>query len=149
MNGELFLTVAAELVTGTTEAHYRSAVSRAYYGAFHAARRLLADIGVFLPKGELVHTKVTYCLQDCGEPTAAECGVSLESLRTERNRADYDVDRTPYDREVAAAHVKKARQIVLALQVCRSGANATEVRAKVRSQARLLGLTVSSPMPEP
>jgi len=29
MNGELFLTVAAELVTGTTEAHYRSAVSRA------------------------------------------------------------------------------------------------------------------------
>jgi uncharacterized protein (UPF0332 family) len=43
MNGELFLTVAAELVSGKSEAHHRSAVSRAYYGAFHAARQLLQD----------------------------------------------------------------------------------------------------------
>ena len=41
-----FLDVADELSDG--EAHWRSAVSRAYYAAFHVARRLLIELG-FVP----------------------------------------------------------------------------------------------------
>jgi uncharacterized protein (UPF0332 family) len=143
MNGEKFLTLAAELASGATEAHYRSAVSRAYYGAFHVARRLLEDVGVHLPKGEQVHAKATYCLQDYGEANAGEAADDLETLRNERNRADYDLDRTVYQQRVAETEVKKAQQIVAALQQCRSGPNAADFRAKVQAQARLLGLPVS------
>ena len=143
MNGEQFLTLAAELISGPTEAHYRSAVSRAYYGAFHIARRLLEDVGVHLPRGEQVHAKAIYCLQDCGEQSAAEAAAYLEILRTERNRADYDLDRTVYQQRVAEAQVRKAQYIVAALQQCRSGPNAADFRAKVRAHASLLGLPVS------
>ncbi len=131
MNGEKFLTLAAELASGATEAHYRSAVSRAYYGAFHVARRLLEDVGVHLPKGEQVHAKATYCLQDCGEANAGEAADDLETLRNERNRADYDLDRTVSQQRVAETEVRKAQQIVAALQQCRSGPNAADFRAKV------------------
>lgn len=114
MNGEQFLTLAAELASGATESHYRRAVSRAYYGAFHIARRLLEDVGVHLPKGEQVHAKATYCLQDCGEANAGEAADDLETLRNERNRADYDLDRTVYQQRVAEAQVKKAQEILAA-----------------------------------
>jgi uncharacterized protein (UPF0332 family) len=143
MNGEQFLALAAELISGPTESHYRSAVSRAYYGAFHVARRLLEDVGVHLPKGEQVHAKATYCLQDCGEQVAGEAADDLETLRNERNRADYDLDRIVYQQRVAEMQVRKAQQIAAKLQQCRSGPNAADFRAKVRAHAKLLGLPVS------
>ena len=135
--------LAAELISGPTEAHYRSAVSRAYYGAFHIVRRLLEDVGVHLPKGEQVHAKAIYCLQDCGEQSAAEAAAYLEILRTERNRADYDLDRIAYKQREAEAQVRKAQHTVAALQQCRFGPNAADFRAKARTQATLLGLPVS------
>lgn len=143
MNGEEFLTLATELASGATESHYRSAVSRAYYGAFHIARRLLKDVGVHLPKGEQVHAKATYYLQDCGEANAGEAADDLETLRNERNRADYDLDRTVYQQRVAETQVRKAQQIAAALQKCRSGPDSADFRAKVRTHAKLLGLPVS------
>jgi hypothetical protein len=65
-----------------------------------------------------------------------------KSLRNERNRADYDVDRTSYQQRIAEAQVRKARQIAAALQQCRSGPNAEAIRAAVRAQAKLLGLSI-------
>jgi uncharacterized protein (UPF0332 family) len=144
MKGEELLTVAAELVVGATEAHHRSAVSRAYYGDFHVARRLLVEVGVHVPKGEQVHAKVIYCLQDCGDEDAAEAADEFVTLRNERNRADYDVDRLIYKKIAAKDQVDRAQGIVVNLERCRSGPDAVGFRAKVRAQARLLGLPVSS-----
>ena len=45
MAGPDFLPLAGRLVAGTTEPEWRTAVSRAYYAAFHVARRLLEDLG--------------------------------------------------------------------------------------------------------
>jgi uncharacterized protein (UPF0332 family) len=139
MTGEELLIVAA----GATEAHHRSAVSRAYYGAFHVARRVLEELGVRLPKGEQVHAKAVYCLQDCGDANSAEAANELVALRSERNRADYDLERLVYRKREAATQVTKARTIVMILDQCRSGPGAQEFRAKVRAQAKLLGLPVS------
>jgi hypothetical protein len=100
---------------------------------------LVKDAGVRLPKGEQVHAKATYCLQDCGEQSAAEAAIELEILRDERNRADYDLDQIEYQRQVAATQVNRAKQIAATLQLCHSG----PIRAKVRTQAKLLGLPVS------
>jgi uncharacterized protein (UPF0332 family) len=143
MTGEQFLTVAAELAAGTTEAHHRSAVSRAYYGAFHVVRRLLEENGIRLPKGEQIHAKATYCLQDCGDANAARAADELVVLRGERNRADYDLDGVMYKQHVGKTQVERAQRIARTLGQCRSGPNAAEFRVKVRAQAKLLGLPVS------
>ena len=52
MDGRGFLTVAEQLVVTqhADEKHFRSAVSRAYYGAFHFARDLLDRLGFPAPK---------------------------------------------------------------------------------------------------
>jgi hypothetical protein len=44
MNWRDFLQLARRLSRGTAEADWRTAVSRAYYAAFHIARRLFADL---------------------------------------------------------------------------------------------------------
>lgn len=49
MNWRDFLLVASRLAAETTEADWRTAVSRAYYAAFHVARRLLADLKFTVP----------------------------------------------------------------------------------------------------
>jgi hypothetical protein len=72
MTGCDFVTCAEQFAGGPTEAIQRSAVSRAYYGAFHEALALLHACGVWLPKTEQVHMKVGYCLRDCGDQDAAK-----------------------------------------------------------------------------
>jgi hypothetical protein len=47
MDGSAFIVFASRLAVATASgpAGYRSAVSRAYYGAFHLARELLQEFG--------------------------------------------------------------------------------------------------------
>ncbi|MBI3465767.1 MAG: hypothetical protein HY000_22350 [Planctomycetes bacterium] len=49
MDGRDFLPIAQGLLAGAAEAAWRSAVSRAYYAAFHAARQLLDNLGFRVP----------------------------------------------------------------------------------------------------
>ena len=49
ITGRDFLTLAQRWVQGTAEGEWRSAVSRAYYAAFHEARQLLRDLGFQVP----------------------------------------------------------------------------------------------------
>jgi len=48
MDGSDFIALAGKLAAGPAagEATYRTAVSRAYYGAFHIARSFLAELGL-------------------------------------------------------------------------------------------------------
>jgi len=46
MNFRDYLTVADELSDADSEAHWRSAISRAYYAAFHVMKRTFQDVGV-------------------------------------------------------------------------------------------------------
>jgi uncharacterized protein (UPF0332 family) len=50
MNWRDFLSLAARLGADTTEADWRTAVSRAYYAAFHAARQLLTGLNFTVPR---------------------------------------------------------------------------------------------------
>ena len=51
MKGEDFIALAGKLAASQSdsEAAYRTATSHAYYGAFHAARALLATLQVRVP----------------------------------------------------------------------------------------------------
>src|SRR5262249_45562525 len=100
MNERDFLTLAATLAGGPTEAEWRTAVGRAYYAAFHVARRLLEDLGFTVPRADRAHGYLGLRLQNCGDLPAQQAGADLDGLRRLRNRADYDLHH-PVDQMVA------------------------------------------------
>ena len=143
MTGRGFMACAEQFAEGLTEAVLRSAVSRAYYGAFHEALALLHACGVWLPRTEQVHVKVGYCLRDCGDPDTAMAGQQLDVLRSRRRIADYDLDDNRFAASSAVSReILKARQVLETFDQCRTKATG-DFRGKIRSHARLLGLTVS------
>jgi uncharacterized protein (UPF0332 family) len=105
------LEVADDLLDGPKEAHWRSAVSRAYYAAFHEARLLLRQCGFAVPKGEQAHAYLWLRLSNCGHPDLAHAGTELSDLRSQRNWADYDFDHV-LDLSVAADYVQAGHDIV-------------------------------------
>jgi uncharacterized protein (UPF0332 family) len=143
MTGRDFFACAERLSQSSSEADLRSAVSRAYYGAFHHARELLRKFGVILPKTEQVHIKVGYCLLDCGDQDAATAGQQLEELRSQRKTADYDLDSARFTtRGAVSLEIARARRILETLDKC-SSKTATAVRDKIRAHAKLIGLSVT------
>jgi uncharacterized protein (UPF0332 family) len=95
-----FLDLAHELaqedVTSTyQEGQYRSAISRAYYAAFHKARLYLADTEGFSLRTRDVHSEVANRFLDHHHPSyrfRRSIGVALDTLRQDRNIADYTDD---------------------------------------------------------
>jgi hypothetical protein len=112
ITGSDFLILAETWIKGTTEAEWRSAVSRAYYGAFHAARQLMRDLGFVVPRADRAHAYLWLRLSNCGASAVARAGAELNSLRGDR--ADYDVERTA-DHADLQLQVQAARKIVQAL----------------------------------
>jgi uncharacterized protein (UPF0332 family) len=146
VNGRAFLSLALELATSDAEERRRSAISRAYYGAYHVARELVQRCDVIVPKRD-VHNKLQWCLQQTGENAAdkelVKAGSKLGDLRTERNKADYDLD----DQSIAKVanvtkSVKRAEQIVDVLAALSAGAANKVIRQHVRSFAQQQGWQV-------
>jgi uncharacterized protein (UPF0332 family) len=100
---------------GNGEAEWRSAASRAYYAAFHAARIMLRSCGFTAPHGDQVHTYVWMRLANCGHIDLQRAGNRLNELRGMRNLADYDLDHpfVPFD---ALDQVRDALDILLLLE---------------------------------
>ena len=94
MNPRDFLEVANDLASGIREADWRSAASRAYYAAFHVARLLLRQCGFAVPRADQAHGYVWLRLSNSGHPAVVKAGTDLKDLRSDRNRADYDLART-------------------------------------------------------
>ena len=108
--GEDFLKFAERTATGPTETDWRTAVSRAYYAAFHEARDFLTALGFQTPRADMAHAFLWRRLQNCGHVRLALAGSRLNQLRGERNQADYDLHRD-LARDDAAAAVKSAAMI--------------------------------------
>jgi len=143
VTGRDFLVTAEHFAKGPTEGALRSAVSRAYYGAFHEAIALLDICGVRLPTTEQVHVKLEYCFRDCGDPNAAMAGRELELLRAKRKAADYDLsDKRFLAAGAVDAEIKRAQRIINAIDQFRSG-GPNDFSDKVRAHAKFLGLVVS------
>lgn len=127
MNWGDFLSLARRLAGDATEADWRSAVSRAYYAAFHDARQLLADLNFTIPRADRAHQYLVFRLSNSGEPAVESAGRDLETLRRLRNRADYD-DSPAVTRPQAAAAVRLAEVIIQALAAARLEPTRTQVR---------------------
>ena len=143
MTGRDFVATAEHFAKGTTEGEFRSAVSRAYYGAFHEAIALLNSCGVWLPKTEQVHIKLEYCLRGCGDPNASSAGREIELLRAKRKAADYDLtDKRFLVVQAVDAEIKRAQRILETIEQLQSK-RPSDFRSKIRAHAKSLGLTVS------
>jgi uncharacterized protein (UPF0332 family) len=111
-----YVTLAANLVEYEFESARRSAISRAYYGAFNSARRWLEANGISIPDHRS-HQEVwrTFRLAERAAngtkekwQTVGELGGQLRPLR---NQADY-VDAVPGLDESAARAVDAAERIL-------------------------------------
>jgi uncharacterized protein (UPF0332 family) len=132
ITGEDFLALAEVWVTGTTEAEWRSAVSRAYYAAFHRARRLLRDLGFLVPRADQAHAYLWLRLSNCGDSQVEMAGSDLNTLRRDRNRADYDVEQT-LDQHDARVQVQAARIIIQTLD----GASTDPLRSQITDAMKI------------
>jgi uncharacterized protein (UPF0332 family) len=135
IEGTDFLGLSEIWVTGATEAEWRSAVSRAYYGAFHAARRLLRDLRFVVPRGDRAHAYLWLRLSNCGDSEVVLAGSDLNALRRDRNFADYDVDKT-LDHADAQLQVQTARRIVLVLDAATAEPTRTQVTEAMKIYER-------------
>jgi uncharacterized protein (UPF0332 family) len=127
MNWRDFLLLATRLATGTTEADWRTSVSRAYYAAFHVARRLLADLQFMVPRADRAHQYLVYRLSNSGEAAVEQAGRDLDTLRRLRNRADYD-EIPALTQSQATAVVQLAESIIQALDAARQEPARTRIR---------------------
>jgi uncharacterized protein (UPF0332 family) len=114
MDARNFLITADQLARGATEADWRSAVSRAYYAAFHVARQLFTTFGFTVPRADRAHSYLWLRLCNCGDAAVRRAGADLDVLRRLRNHADYDVDR-PLLQATALTQVQNARQVIQVL----------------------------------
>ncbi|HET6881882.1 MAG TPA: hypothetical protein VFI31_17080 [Pirellulales bacterium] len=141
MNPNEFISVATQLLAGRGEGRLRSAVSRAYYGAFHLARQFVADCGVIIPIDTLAHRNVQWCLSNSDEHSLAEVARRLRSLRQARNVADYNLSSNRFvDRAEAQAEVQRAVEIDILLAPYRFEDERVRVAPKIKAYGTILGL---------
>jgi uncharacterized protein (UPF0332 family) len=122
MDGSDYIRLAGKLAASPSadEASYRTAISRAYYGAFHLARDFLVDLG-FIPMGNAnVHAFVRRYLHASNSPDAVTAADDLGDLQTLRNLADYRLDDSRVGSQKQAKwSVERATQVASALANCR------------------------------
>jgi len=119
-----FLAFARQLAAdeNLTAAGHRTATSRAYYAAFHAARNALERIGVKCPRGDNEHQFVQRALLNCQVPEAVEAGRLLENLHQTRKEADYDLDALHAEKRTTTdLSLLRADDIMTKLSACSSG----------------------------
>jgi hypothetical protein len=95
MNGRAFLEVARELALGATEAHWRSAVGRAYYALMLEGRDALLRWGFRILPRDQVHAFVRLRFWYGTDFDLKEVGYALDRLVALRNRPDYQLAPSP------------------------------------------------------
>jgi len=80
-----FIEISKELQSGKTEAHFRSIINRAYYGAFGHIRN---NLGIVVFDAS-VYQEVIRTLINSTEITKKKAGKRLETLFKKRKEADY------------------------------------------------------------
>ncbi len=89
MNGRAFLTIAEELIRGSTEAHWRAAAGRAYYALLLEGLAALEVWGILNTAGQSVHAFVRLRFTFAADRDLKTVGYALDELVRLRNEADY------------------------------------------------------------
>lgn len=121
MQAEDFITFAGKIAAQGTvgTAGYRSAISRAYYGAYHLLLEYLEGLGHHC-NSDNIHVCVKRCLANCDVPEGANLGQRIGNLHENRKDADYDLQNPASETQgLARACVLRAEEIRRLLAECR------------------------------
>lgn len=132
--GEDFIRLAGKLcvVPDADEAGFRTAVSRAYYGAFHMAKTFLEELGFPVPANQNAHGFVRNQLVNCGHVIAGPAGSLLADLHQSRIRADYELHDSRFEAaEFARLNVERAYDIRRMLHECEGDPMRSDVRSGI------------------
>lgn len=134
MTGDDLLALAGHLIAnsafGIAKARYRSAVSRAYYGAFHLSVSMLEDVAEFhVLENHTGHDQVCRVLRGTGVSAAVAVANALNELRSIRNRADYKLKHAGFQsRPRAQEWVEEAWRVRSWLENCRDEPARSEIQ---------------------
>jgi len=131
MTGNDFIAVAGKIAaTYSDPASCRTAISRAYYGAFHLAKTFLAEIAFEPPRSANTHVFIQHRLAGSGQPAAVKVASLLGDLHEDRLHADYNLDNKQIETVARArASVERAMRIQMALVECAN----TESKAVIKA----------------
>ncbi len=102
-----FLYLAQRLAEhGAYPVEFRSAISRAYYAAFHVGLILLRQMGFSIVQNASAHEEVYKHLNNSGDDELAKAASKMNDLRTKRIHADYELNRFDVEKQ------KNARMLV-------------------------------------
>ena len=121
MKGEEFVTYAGNVAAkpNAGAAAYRSAISRAYYGAFNVAKDLITLLGHDPPQGQNTHKWTSLALSNCDHPDGKTAGSFLGDLHTSRLDADYKLTKIHVEKQASAIDsVELATEILRLLGRC-------------------------------
>jgi len=104
MQGRAFLEVAREVVTGTTEAHWRATVIHAYYALFLECRDALKRWGITIPARQNAHSAVRLRLMYAANADLKSISWKLDDWCRYRNQGNYDLGVLPRFATDAFAH---------------------------------------------
>ena len=133
MTGNDLISLAGHLIAnkafGNAEARHRSAVSRAYYGAFHLALEFLKlECQTTVKSNHTGHQEASNLFFGTNHPDAQDAARLLDELRSLRNAADYDLHKPRLVSEAnARIDVEVASDFVSCLQRC----NTEPVRSQI------------------
>jgi len=139
MTGDDFIRLAHRLALGprAAEAEFRTAASRAYYGAFHLVSEFLDSIGCYVPESPAAHAFVQLRLSQCEQPDAVMAGLLLRDLHSERLKADYRLRNAKSGtKEFALYCIETTARFESALATCSAEPARTDVIAGIRAYER-------------
>jgi uncharacterized protein (UPF0332 family) len=107
----------AGVLPGATleEAALRTAISRAYYAAFHKARQSFLGQSYIFPQRRDTHEEVIFAIERSETVQARRAAIHLRNLKDLRHRADYDDTEFPRLRDNSQLALRYAREV---LQAC-------------------------------
>jgi len=136
MTGDDFIALAGWIAaSGKDAARCRSAISRAYYGAFHLALDFIEGLGCTIHRNASAHVQVYRLLKASGQSPAAEAGALLEAMHHDRINADYRLkNATVESQSVAKLRVEMAARIHSALKDCRAEPIRSAIEKELQSE---------------
>lgn len=135
MDPQHFLYLAQRLVGhGAHPVEFRSAISRAYYAAFHSGLKLLREMGFSISDNATAHEEVYRHFNNSGDNELAKAATKLNDLRTTRNHADYDLNRTDVEKkENAKMSVHLADRLIETIERRCNSEKRSEIRVAIQA----------------
>lgn len=127
---------AAELLADEgSEGCARSAVSRAYYAAFHVGRDFLEQTGFTAPRADRAHAFVFLRLSNAGDFDVVDAGQRLNQMRAWRNKADYDPRRKVSQSDAERAIIE-ANDIIAVIDSALKGTQRSQIVETIKAYER-------------